>query len=612
MKETGDREQKNRDELIRKRILDWAAPCFPLEIRDRAAQVYVDYIRSKHSEDIDYFASEIEFGTGGMRGIIGNGAGRMNPWTIGRATLGFCNYLKRRDRKPSMAIAYDSRRMSAAFARTVAGIAAGEGIKVFLLDDVAPTPILSYAIRKLELSGGAVITASHNPPEYNGFKVYMEDGAQLVGPRQQELEESISAIVDWGDIHFTSPEEPLYRQNVKLIGADIKRTYIKEFKKCAFISAADNPAKKRLKIVYSPLHGTGGRWLPDLLQAYGFEVHQVKEQQEPDGEFPTVRYPNPEEPEAMRMAEETARELDADLFLASDPDADRLGAGVKSGEGQYTLLNGNQLGSIMCAFMCERISGGRARQGRSEKERRWHVLKTIVTTDLQREIARRNGIAIHDVLTGFKYIAEQMRYMEEGQKRNGYTRDRDVFLFGGEESYGYLPVSFVRDKDSLAAALLLCEIMAEHGSLLSYLNQVYLKYHLYLEDLKSVTLKGSEGQGKIQEIIETLRDADLIGWELGDRRVVSVLDYQKQTRDGKASSEDFKNLPASNVLQLILEPEGKLTIRPSGTEPKVKLYASLRHPNQPSSLDELEKGKKELTNELATISGAFFARAGLT
>jgi len=600
-------EQDTENVKIKKRILDWAAPCFPLEIREEAVQAYQDFIRGKQTEELDFYASALVFGTGGLRGVIGNGAGRMNQWTVGKTTLGFSRFLKSRSKKPSLVIAHDSRRMSPEFARAAAGVAAQEGVRVYLFDGVAPTPLLSYAIRHLKASGGVVITASHNPPEYNGYKVYLEDGAQLAGPAQKELEDAIGAIEDWSQVEFLDSDSPEYAKWVTSIGGEIKKSYIREFKGCSFVSPSSSPSKKDLKIVYSPLHGTGGPWLPALLEAYGFQVSLVAEQAEPDGEFPTVRYPNPEEAEALRLTEETARRLDADIFLATDPDADRLGAGVKTKSGSYELLNGNQIGSIMCAYLCEKTSAASKKEA---SEKTPHILKTIVTTDLQREIALKNGAVVKDVLTGFKFIAEQMRFIEEGKRKAGYS-SKDYYLFGGEESYGYLPVDFVRDKDSLASALLLCEIAAREGDLISYLNQVYLKYGLFLEDLKSVTLKGSAGQKKIQETIEKLRNSDLLSWTLGERRVQHVLDYETQTRDGQPFPEGFAGMPPSNVLQLILEPEGKLTIRPSGTEPKVKLYASLRHPNQPSSLEELERGKKELEDELVLISGSFFARAGL-
>ncbi len=590
----------------RTRVLDWAGPAFPFQVRDEAARVYHDLVEGRKSEDLEFFQTELEFGTGGLRGVIGVGPGRMNAWTVGRTTLGFCRYLKKNYRKPALAIAYDSRRRSVEFAQITAGIAAGLGLKVFLFDRVTPTPLLSFAIRWLEASGGVVITASHNPPAYNGYKVYLDDGGQLAGSEQKKIEKEISKIA-WSDIEFLGPDEAEYQKKVKLIGDDIEKAYAKKFRNVPFVSPADNPAKSGLKIVYSPLHGTGGTWLPKLLGTYGFKVQLVPEQAEPNGEFPTVKYPNPEEREALVMVEELAKREDADLFLASDPDADRLGAGVKVETGRYELLNGNQLGSIMCAYLCEKIAKDENSKHRPDD---YFVFKTIVTTDLQREIARKNGVEIREVLTGFKYIAEQMRLLEKGKKKAGYS-GKDRYLFGGEESYGYLPVDFVRDKDSLASALLLAELLAEKKDLIGYLNQVYLRYGLYLEDLKSITLTGLAGQQKIQESIEALRSENLVGWTLGERKVTSMLDYREHTRDGKKDPDFFGDLPASNVLQVLLEPEGKLTIRPSGTEPKVKLYASLRAPVQPTTLDELPEARKKLEDELAVIAGQFLSKTGL-
>ncbi len=586
-------------------ILDWAGPAFPLEVREEAAQVFADYVQQRPNDHLDHYAHPLQFGTGGLRGVIGTGAGRMNRWTVGRTTVGFCNFLKARSRRPSLVIAYDSRRMSREFSAITAGIAASLGLQAYLFDQETPTPLLSYAIRRLKATGGVVITASHNPPEYNGYKVYGEDGAQLTGPDQDELEKAISDAADWSGIPFLSKDERLFKERVHMVGADIRKTYYESFKDLNWVTSPKPEAKSKRTVAYPPLHGTGGAWLPGLLERYGFRVELVPEQAKPDGEFPTVKLPNPEEREALRLSEERARLVQADLFLASDPDADRMGAGVRRPDGSYQYLNGNQLGSIMCAYLCERVAA------EARGKTRWHVFKTIVTTDLQTRIAEKNGVHILDVLTGFKYIAEQMRAIDESARGSGYDRKRDRYLFGGEESYGYLPVDFVRDKDSLASSLLLCEIMAARGDLVAYLNAIYLRYGLYLEDLKSVTMKGSAGQAKMAEIINGLREQDLSGWKLGDRTVVAMRDYQRQTRNGKAAPEVFGRLPASNVIQLELEPEGRLTIRPSGTEPKVKLYASLRAIQQPTSLEELDRARAALEDELASISGHFIARTGL-
>lgn len=579
---------------IQKRILDWCAPSFPLEIRDEAAKIYQRYLSGDRGEEVFAYMEELKFGTGGLRGVLGNGPNRMNAWTVGKSTLGFARYLNKKFETPSVVIAHDSRRMSPEFARITAGVFAGQGIKVHLFDGVTPTPILSYAIRKLKASGGVVITASHNPPEYNGYKVYLSDGSQFTGTDQVELEKEIESIEGW-DIPFVETDEPIYQKSVMMIGDKIKKSYYDEFDSVQWVKKLSKP----LTIVYSPLHGTGGSYMPGLLEKYGAKVIPVAEQIEPDGEFPTVAFPNPEEPEALDLCRQTALKHKADLFVATDPDADRMGAGILNADGDYTLINGNQTGSILCAFLCENYAKPGAQ-----------VFKTIVTTELQKRIAEANGVAVRDVLTGFKYIAEQMRWLENNEA--GFDSSKDYYLFGGEESYGYLPIDFVRDKDSLSSTLLLCMVADQKGNLLDYLDEIYLKYGLYLEDLKSVTMKGLDGLERMNRAIDELRASDMKGMKLGDRTIVSVLDYKMQTVDGKPDAQRFANLPKSNVLQFILDAEGVLTIRPSGTEPKVKLYASLKHPLQPQSIEELRSLRKELENELSTVSGLFLAKTGLT
>lgn len=593
--------QPDETRPVRERILDWAAPGFPLEIREEAVRIHGEYMQQKTSEDVDAYTTELAFGTGGLRGVIGTGPGRMNRWTVGKATVGFCNYLLANTKEPSLVIAFDSRRMSNEFSRVTAGIAVKMGFRVHLFDSPTPTPVLSYAIRKLKASGGVVITASHNPPEYNGYKVYISDGSQMVGPPQVEVEKNIAAVTSWTGIPFLDENSDEFKGNVRMIGDDIRNLYYSEFDNQFFVSPP-NSLKAEKTIVYSPLHGTGGAWLPGLLERFGFSVDMVESQALPDGEFPTVKYPNPEEPEALRLAEEKARQIGAALFLATDPDADRLGAGIRNEKGEYVLINGNQIGSILCAYMAEKAA-------EDPGDRSFNIVKTIVTSDLQQKIAVGNGIRIHDVLTGFKYVAEQMRFMEEGV--GTYKKGKDFFLFGGEESFGYLPVDFVRDKDSLSSALLFAEIMNEKGDLLHYLDEIYMKYGLYLELLKSVTIKGSAGVQKIKETINRLRSESLEGVALGNRKVSAVVDYQNKTRNGKADPAFFGNLPESNVIQFELEPEGKITIRPSGTEPKVKLYVSLAAAEAPADMAQLQKKKNDLQNELISIAGLFFAKTGL-
>ncbi len=583
-------------------ILSWIGSEFPLEVREEAALIYADYVRKIPNSQIDFYTQKLTFGTGGMRGVIGNGAGRMNRWTVGKVSLGLARLLKQKYSRPALVIAYDSRHMSYDFAQVTAGIAIALKIKVYIFREVAPTPILSYAVRKLHAHAGVVITASHNPPEYNGYKVYADDGAQIVGEDQTSLEKAIQAIQSWSEIHFLSPDDPIYKKNIHKIGSEIRKFYTQEIAKESFVTSVRNPKKSSLKIVYTPLHGTGGPWLPVLLRHFGFDVDVVPEQAKPDGNFPTVKYPNPEEVGALELAEVYARKIKADLILATDPDADRLGIGVRDVSGKYTYFNGNQIGSLMCAFLCENFP----LQAEGKKNTSvGKIFKTIVTTDLQRRIAEAHSVEIHEVLTGFKYIAEQMRVLDHKKSHKRY-------VFGGEESYGYLPINFVRDKDALSSALLLCEMLAEVTDIHAYMNQVCLRYGLYLEDLKSITLKGLEGQVRIQAAMESLRKEDFSKWYLGKRKVIEVRDFQKHLRNGKYDPGTFSKLPYSNVIQFLLEPEGKLTIRPSGTEPKIKLYASLRYADRLSNVNELENAKKKLEDELTSTFGQFMVRAGLS
>ena len=379
---------------------------FPREAREEAVLVYADSIRKRPNPNRASYVRELSFGTGGIRGLLGYGRGRVNHWSLGRVTLALCRILRQRTANPGLVIAYDSRRMSREFAQSTAGIAAGMGIRVHLFREPSPTPILSYAVPRLGADAGIVITASHNPPEYNGYKVYGPKGGQILGREQGALERGIQAIGSLRGLPFCPPRSPAYREYVRVIGPEIRRAYIKELGGAPFLSSPRNPKKSKLRIVYTPLHGTGGAWLPPVLRHYGFHVIMVSEQARPDGDFPTVSYPNPEEREALGMAEALASREGADIFLGTDPDADRLGAGVRRGDGSYLYMSGNQLGSVLCAFLCETLRKnpppGRGRRPRPK------IFKTIVTTDLQKKIAEANGVGVHEVLTGFKYIAEQM------------------------------------------------------------------------------------------------------------------------------------------------------------------------------------------------------------
>lgn len=577
-------------------ILSWTKSPFSKEIQTEAEKAYEEWKLGKPSDLVDSYSIPISFGTGGIRGKLGNGIGKLNIYTVGRAALGFLSYLAETKKNPHIVIAYDSRRMSKEFAEISAGIGAKLGVRVHLFPKVTPTPMLSYAIRYYGASGGIVITASHNPPEYNGFKAYLADGGQLVPPDDALIIKRISDISDWNQIPLIKKSDKEYKNHVKLVGEDVFKSYLKDLKSSGLIGKVKPKTKKDLKIVYSPLHGTGGELMQKMFNFFGYKsVFLVPEQKKPDGEFPTVKYPNPEEKEALALCELYAKKRKAPIFLATDPDADRLGVGVRKTDGEYEYLNGNQIGSIMAAYLSEK-------KGKSKKKT-YHLIKTIVTTDLQEAIAKKNKIKIKSVLTGFKYIAEEMKLIDKKKDH--------VFLFGGEESYGYLPVSFVRDKDALSSALLFMEILAEKGDILNYLEQIYLTYGLYRESLYSLTLEGSQGQTQIKNSIEALRNMDLIGKSLGNRKVLGVLDFELQKAHGSSKSSAFSGMPKSNVIQVELEGKAKLTIRPSGTEPKVKIYssfASLQKPKKPSEITPLWD---TLGTEISSSEKAFLNLAGL-
>ncbi len=578
-------------------IQSWTKSPFSSEIKSEANLALVEFKKGISSPLTDAFSIPLEFGTGGIRGKIGNGVGRMNLYTVGRAALGFVRHLIKQNKNPSIVIAYDSRRMSKEFANISAGIAARHGVKVKIFPTVTPTPLLSYAVRYYKASGGIVITASHNPPEYNGFKAYLSDGGQLVPPDDGLIIKNIESITDWNEIQLVDSKSKDFKAFVSNVGKDCFKAYLADLKKAKLLSKAKPADRKNLSIVYSPLHGTGGEFMKATLNEFGYKsVFLVPEQAKPDGEFPTVKYPNPEEKEALALCEKYAKQKRAPIFIATDPDADRLGVGIRKSDGEYEYLNGNQIGSIMAAYLCEKVSTKKSKTV-------YHLVKTIVTTDLQEAIAKKNKVKISNVLTGFKYIAEEMKVIEKKKDHK--------FLFGGEESYGYLPIPFVRDKDSLSSALLFLEILAEKKDLLNYLNQIYLKYGLFRESLFSLTLEGSQGQTKIKESIETLRKKDLIGLKIGDRTVLSVFDYGNLSTKGKAKVNALKGMPKSNVIQLELTGEAKLTIRPSGTEPKVKVYSSFRTQESIKKESEIPGAWENLKNEIGIAEKEFLQLAGL-
>ncbi|MEM7182884.1 MAG: phospho-sugar mutase [Spirochaetota bacterium] len=583
----------NTEELI----LPWTEEPFPVEIREEAQRVLAEWRAGAQNPDIEGYTIPLEFGTGGIRGVIGNGLGRMNLYTIARVALGLSRHLLKKSKKPILVISYDSRRMSKEFAVVTAGVAAANGIKVKIFPKLAPTPVLSFAVRHYKATGGVMITASHNPPEYNGFKAYLNDGGQLVSPDDAQVIKAVNQVKNWSEVPILNKTSPVYKKFV----SDVEPIVFEKYKKKVFASLIYDKKKKAeqrksIKVVYSPLHGTGGVYMKELLTEAGFsKFYFVKEQQKPDGEFPTVAYPNPEEEAALELTIKTAKAKKADVFIATDPDADRLGVGVRKVDGEYELLNGNQIGSLLCAYMAEKYT--------NSAKYKFHIYKTIVTTDLQTSIAKKNKIKLKNVLTGFKFIANEMAKLD-GKKENR-------FLFGGEESYGYLPVDFVRDKDSLSSALLFLEVCKEKGDILGYLDEIYLRYGLYLESLKSLTLQGEAGKKKIQDSMDSLRNKELVGLNIGDRKVISFLDYKHKTVRGAAKKSVFSGIPAANVIQLELEGNAKITIRPSGTEPKVKVYCSFCSLVQPKTIEEIAIQKAVLQAEIQKSEEKFVAMAGL-
>lgn len=515
----------------------------------------------------DAFYRNLEFGTGGLRGIMGVGSNRMNRYTLGMATQGLCNYLLQSfpGQEIKVAVAHDSRLNSRAFAQTAAGIFSANGITVYLFEDLRPTPELSYTIRHLGCQSGVVITASHNPKEYNGYKVYWNDGAQVVAPHDKNIIREVNAIEGVDAVKFEGDESRIH-----IIGADLDEAYLGEVQKLS-INPAAIQRQHDLKIVYTPLHGTGITLVPTALKRFGFSnVHVVEAQATPDGNFPTVKSPNPEEKVAMQMALDKAKELDADLVIATDPDADRVGIGVKNTAGEWVLVNGNQTAALLTHYLVSaRQQAGQLRQDKD------YIVYTIVTSDVLGEVAKHYGIRSFQTLTGFKYIAGIIRGFEQ-------QNDGHYYIGGGEESYGYMIGQFVRDKDAVSACCLIAEMAAvakdQGRTLYEEMAQMYRTYGLYKEDLISLTKKGQRGAEEIQEMMAELRQNPPAS--LGGSPVVKLLDYQQQVardlRTGETTPLDHEK---SNVLQFLTEDGSKVSARPSGTEPKIKFYFSLKQPN---------------------------------
>lgn len=553
---------------------------------DEATKEELRSIKDDDKEIKERFYKDLEFGTAGLRGVIGAGINRMNIYVVRRATQGLANYIiKQGGQDKGVAIAYDSRRMSPEFAEEAALTLAANGIKAYKFESLRPTPELSFAVRELHCIAGLNITASHNPAEYNGYKVYWEDGAQFTPPHDKGVTAEVLAITDLSTVKTISQEDAIAAGKYEIIGKEIDDKFIAHVEAQVVNQDAIDKMQKDIRIVYTPLHGTGNLPARRVLKELGFEnVYVVKEQELPDGNFPTVNYPNPESPAAFELGLKLAKEVNADLVLATDPDADRLGVYVKdSKSGAYIPLTGNMSGSLLCDYVLSQ------KQAAGKIPADGEVVKSIVTTNLVDAVAANYGCKLIEVLTGFKYIGQQILKNEETGK--------GTYLFGMEESYGCLIGTYARDKDAISAVAALCEAAAYYKmkgmTLWDAMVAMYEKYGYYKDAVKSIELKGIEGLAKIQEILETLRNNTPT--EIGGYHVVSARDYKLDTvKDMKTGEVHPTGLPASNVLYYDLNDGAWLCVRPSGTEPKIKFYYGVKG----TSLDDAEAKSKAVGDEL--------------
>ena len=535
---------------------------------DEATKEELKSIAEDENEIKERFYMDLEFGTAGLRGIIGAGTNRMNIYVVRRATQGLANYIAKVDKKSQgVAIAYDSRHMSPEFAQEAALCLAANGIKAYIFETLRPTPELSFAVRDLGCVAGINVTASHNPPEYNGYKVYWEDGAQITPPHDSGIMGEVKAISDWNTVKTMDKAEAEKAGLFEVIGKEVDDAYMAELKKQVIHMDAIQAEGKNLKIVYTPLHGTGNIPARRILKELGFEnVYVVKEQELPDGDFPTVSYPNPEAAEAFELGLKLAKEVDADLVLATDPDADRLGVRVKDKNGEYHDLTGNMSGCLLANY---ELSQRKAVNGSLPED--GALIKTIVTTNLADAIAKGYGVKLIEVLTGFKFIGQQILGFEKSGKGS--------YLFGFEESYGCLIGTYARDKDAIVATMALCEAAAYYKTqgktLWDAMIEMYEQFGYYKDDIKAVTMKGIEGLQKIQDIMNSLRQNPPA--EFAGHKVVAVRDYKADTIKNLETGEVTPTgLPNSNVLYYELTNDAWVCVRPSGTEPKVKFYYGVK------------------------------------
>ena len=567
------------DTVIESKTASWLKGNFDQATKDAISKLQ----RENANELADAFYRNLEFGTGGLRGIMGVGTNRMNKYTVGMATQGYANYLKKSfpGEEVRVAIAHDSRNNSRFFAETTANVFAANGIKVYLFEALRPTPELSFAIRHFKCQGGVVCTASHNPKEYNGYKAYWTDGGQLVPPHDKNVIKEVEKIASVDDVKWSGGEK-----NITLVGKEVDEAYIEMVKGLSVYP--DVIAKQHdLKIVYTPIHGTGIMLVPEVLKRFGFtNVHIVEEQKQPDGNFPTVGYPNPEEKDTMSIGLAMAKALDADILLGTDPDADRVGIGIKDNHGEWVLMNGNQTAVLAFNYMIE------ARKAKGVAQPNDMVITTIVTTGMINRIAEKNNVKCYNVLTGFKWIAEMIREKE----------GKENYVIGGEESFGLMIGDKIRDKDAVSAVAILCEMAAyeknKGRSLFEKLLDLYVEYGFYKEDLISITKKGMDGQQQIAAMMESYRNNP--PKTINGSAVVQLLDYELQKGKNLQTGEEWKiELPKSNVLQFVLADDTLISARPSGTEPKIKFYFSIN--GKLNSASEFDSMNKKLDEKIKAI-----------
>lgn len=572
------------DENVKKNYEYWCtSPIF-----DDATKSELKSLEGNEDEIFDRFYRELEFGTGGLRGVIGAGTNRMNFYTVGKATQGLANFINKQGAAAKgVAIAFDSRRMSPEFADTAACVLAANGIKAYIFDSLRPTPELSFALRTLGCTAGIVVTASHNPPEYNGYKVYWEDGAQITAPKDAQIIGEVNAIKDYAEIKKMTTEEAKAAGFYEVIGKEIDDKYMEALKKLVLHPEAIKQMASSLKIVYTPLHGTGNVPVRRVLKELGFEqVTVVPEQELPDGNFPTVSYPNPEDKKAFALALDLAKKIDADLVLATDPDADRLGVYAKDTKtGEYKVFTGNMSGMLICEYeMSQKKALGILPENGA-------LVTTIVSSNMAQAVAKEYGMKFIECLTGFKYIGEQIKFFEQSGSNE--------YVFGFEESYGCLVGTHARDKDAVVAVMALCEAAAYYKTqgitLWDQMLNIYNKYGYYKEDLFTMTFKGADGAKKMQDMMDAYRKNT--PKQVGAYKVLRLRDYKNDVITDLATGETVPTgLPKSNVLYFELENDAWFCVRPSGTEPKIKFYAGIKGTSLEDSAKKLDELMEAIRN----------------